>query len=1097
MTGTSSKIRAVVLAALMVFSVFAGTVALSGTTAASVSSSGTPENIEIGTDSEQATTGITVDGVSSGGTAAIEVDVSSLTSLSGVNVGGVSASADGGGDSISAGPTINSGTVSLNVTDNGTSPNPGEVTFNVTLTGITSAGASEATGLDYTVREDPDRDGTFENSATTNSFDLEDTTAPTAIINSATPDPVASDGTVTVNYDLEDDGTGINAGASNIVLSDANSDTLTSSVSNGTGNTATFDLSNLPGGSAASGSISITLNAEDNVTLTNSDSTSISNNPARARTASGSGSFNTEDGEGYIFAGATVFQGESDVFLGGQISGGVQKVAGNDEGIPLETPNVPQSQSTGAYSTTGEPTSNSGVYGVTVQTPRVTTLDVLNSNLEDISGGSVAEGTSPDAGSSTDGTSAGNLTVVGAWNYKSAENLELTVEDDSGLDVTGDVIDNTVNKTNTDVRTQADTGARQVRFRSAGDNARGGVISPNEVAYPVDLANTGTGTYTIELAGTDDLDFGEAAQTTTITVTGDDDANLNLDSDEVTRGEDVRFEIQGSDAGDQHVVVIDADDFRDGVSASNAARIFRQVGDTDEVGYVTSSNSAVNRSSAGPTGFEYAYANITIDDDTGVGVGQVETQYLSDSDVDITLYNSSTNVPFQLGTTTDQEGEEDEQTLTVTEGDIEINSPDSTYVVGSEVTINGTASEGIDEVAFFARRNNEYQHVTIDGDDTVNVDADGTFDEEDVILSEGSSILSQPGTYRFGAVDVDGLTNFPSSLTTSQFNTNTSTQQSLRVTDTELTASVKTVGGQVATTDDIVNISGTAFGAQNVDVVFVGDRGGIKTTDISVDDDNTFDEDEVTIGNNIADSQGVSVHVLFPGRDGNYGNTNTGTIDDVVPSSSSSLTGEQVRARIVDNTTEAVASDDRMVTATFRYTDAQSTIRTVYPDGMEASGLNPVGVDDTMVVEGRTNLRPDDNSITTELLTTDGDSVALSTTDEWSYDGTWSTEIELEDVQTGTYDLEADDGENTDIVEVEIVQNVQTATPEPTETPEPTATETATPEPTATATPEPTPTETMEPTDTPTPTSGGGPGFGAIVAVIALLAAALLATRRD
>ncbi|MFD1633156.1 HVO_2072 family ArtA-dependent S-layer glycoprotein, partial [Haloplanus ruber] len=608
----------------------------------------------------------------------------------------------------------------------------------------------------------------------------------------------------------------------------------------------------------------------------------------------GTGDFDTRDGTGTIYAGATVYQGESDVFLGGQISNGVEKTAGNDEGVVLETPNVPQSQSTGSYSTTGQPTSNSGVYGVTVQTPRVTTLDVLNSNLEDIAGGSVAEGTSPDAGSSTDGTRAGNLTVVGAWNYKVAEDLELTVEDDSGLDVTGDVIDNSVSQVgsadpNTEIRTQEDADASEVRFNSAGGNARGGTISANEVAYPVDLANTGTGTYTIELAGTDDLDFGEAAQTTTITVTGDDDANLNLDSDEVTRGEDVRFEIQGSDAGDQHVVIIDADDFRDGVSAGNAARIFRQVGDTDEVGYVYGGgNSAINRStvqSSGspPTNFDYAYANITIDDDTGVGVGQVETQYLSDSDVDLTLYNSSTSVPFSLGSTKDQEGEDDEQTLTVTEGDIEINSPGSTYVVGSEVTINGTASEGIDEVAFFARRNNEYQHVTIDGDNTVNVDADGTFDEEDVVLSEGSSILSQPGTYRFGAVDVDGLNNFPSSLTTSQFNTNTSTQMSLRVTDTELTANVKTVGGQVSTTDDIVNISGTAFGAQNVDVVFVGDRGGVATTDISVDDDNTFEEDEVTIGNNIENSQGVSVHILFPGRDGTYGDTNTGTIDSVIP----------------------------------------------------------------------------------------------------------------------------------------------------------------------------------------------------------------------
>ncbi|SDZ98845.1 major cell surface glycoprotein, partial [Haloplanus vescus] len=156
---------------------------------------------------------------------------------------------------------------------------------------------------------------------------------------------------------------------------------------------------------------------------------------------------------------------------------------------------------------------------------------------------------------------------------------------------------------------------------------------------------------------------------------------------------------------------------------------------------------------------------------------------------------------------------------------------------------------------------------------------------------------------------------------------------------------------------------------------------------------------------------------------------------------------------------------------------------------------NPVGVDDEMVVEGVTNLRPDDNSITVELLTQDGDSVALTTTEDWGYDGQYEVSIELEDVQTGTYTLEADDSYNSDTVEVEIVQSVETATPEPTPTEEPTATPTATAEPT----PEPTPEPTEEPTATatPTPTEGGGPGFGALVAVIALIAAALLAVRRD
>uniref|UniRef100_UPI003EBB6724 PGF-CTERM sorting domain-containing protein n=1 Tax=Haloplanus sp. C73 TaxID=3421641 RepID=UPI003EBB6724 len=328
---------------------------------------------------------------------------------------------------------------------------------------------------------------------------------------------------------------------------------------------------------------------------------------------------------------------------------------------------------------------------------------------------------------------------------------------------------------------------------------------------------------------------------------------------------------------------------------------------------------------------------------------------------------------------------------------------------------------------------------------------------------------------------------------------------SLRVTDTELSATFNTIGGQVSTDDNEVNVTGTSLGSNTVAFVFVDERGNTHYTDITTDDDNTFDEEDLSIGSNLQEGQ-VSAHVLTTGRDSEFGDGGLAQYsgNDAYSNLSSfvdflgdeSLTGQQVRARLTDQTTEAVASDDRMVTSQFRLADSRTTIGSVYPDGMQASGVNPVGVDDEMVVEGRTNLRPDDNSITVELLTQDGDSVALTTTEDWGYDGQYMVSIELEDVQTGTYTLEADDSYNSDTVDVEIVESVETATPEPTATDEPTPTDTATAEPTPepTATAEPTATETATATDT---TTGGGPGFGAIVAVIALIAAALLAVRRN
>ncbi|WP_459861912.1 HVO_2072 family ArtA-dependent S-layer glycoprotein, partial [Haloplanus litoreus] len=810
MTDYNKQIRAVVLAALMVFSVFAGTVALSGT-AAAASGASVNDPLTPTTPDEQTSVdhqfNVTIqdvtEGVPASGDDRLEILLPSEAngaSFSDTTVTNNSTTLSGGGTDYST--NVANGVAYVNLTESAlTGPEAtGDVDFNVTLT------------VDWgSVDSDTDAD---------------------------------------VDYAFYDDGT-----------QDVGVTTL---------ETVTVQDTGGPGGATRAG-------------------------------PGGTGDFDTENGEGTIYDGATVFQGESDLELGGTLAGEtLVKTAGDSEGVPLEVPDIPQSQDTGRYTTDGA----TGSPGVTVTTPRVTTLDVLNTNGNDIAGGSVSEGVPGESG-------AGNLTVVGSWNYEQAEDLELTVEDDSGLDVTGDVTSNPV-------KSEEDQG----------DDVNSQSIGSNEVGYDLDLSDSGTGTYTIELAGTDDLDFGQAVQTTTVTVTGDDDANIELDSDEVTRGEDVRFEIQGSDAGDTHTVLIEEDDFRDGISDSNAQRIFRNVGDTDEVGVVSGGGvNAEPRGDAVNDDIDYAYATITIDDDTGVGVGQIETQYLEDSDVDVYLYEQGYPVPFDQNSEEAEDNETDDQTLTVNEGDISIESPGSTYVVGSEVDVNGTADEGIDEVAFFVRRQNDYQLLQIDGQNTLTVDADGTFDEEDVVLSQGdgpgNNELSQPGTYRLGVIDADGVggtiglgDDEISRLTTSEFNTNTSAQQSLRVLDTELRANLKTVGGQVAVEDNEVNVSGDAFGSQQVTVVFVGERGNTAYHTVSVDDDNTFDDDDLTVseatgGSGLAEGE-VSAHVMIPGRDDQFGDGSfeVGRQSDLsfsefieeLDNDNSGLTGQQVRSRLLDAT---------------------------------------------------------------------------------------------------------------------------------------------------------------------------------------------------
>ncbi|RMB12509.1 major cell surface glycoprotein (TIGR04216 family), partial [Haloplanus aerogenes] len=427
MTERNTQIRAVILAALMVFSVFAGTVALSGTAAADVS-----------------------------------------------NIGNTNAT------DVTAGSSGQTQTVSFNATGGSS----GDETFTLVYSdsGLSDVTAASISDTDVTV--------TGEGSVNNTSVSNGDIVVGIDNVNTTTTD-LSNQTSVSIDATV-DVASGISTGSRTLDI-----DTATS----GNVGSASFNINDAGGGA-------------DN----------------RAANADGTGDFDTADGEGYVFDGATVFQGESGLQLGGSLSNGIVKTAGNAEGVPLEVPDVPQDQATGRYTTDGA----SGSDGVTVQRPRVTTLDVENAQGADIAGGSVPQG--------DDNEGSGELTVVGSWNYEDAEDLEVTVENDDGLDVTGDAI----------TGNDDPGGTSDPATRTASDVGQMGAGS-NEVNWDLDLSDLNTGTFTITLAGTDDLDFGEASQSTTVTVTGDDDVSLDLDSSRVTRGEDVTFRIRGSNAGDFHV----------------------------------------------------------------------------------------------------------------------------------------------------------------------------------------------------------------------------------------------------------------------------------------------------------------------------------------------------------------------------------------------------------------------------------------------------------------------------------------------------------------------------------------------------------------
>ncbi len=400
MTDYNKKVRAVILAALMVFSVFAGTVALSGSAAAAA---GTPvlQNESLSPTSVAQTT-VTHD-------VSFDVDNYSATGDSTTEI------------SISAGSFADA---DLEVTD---------VDNTTTLSGKAVSTAS-GSSIDITTNGKQN---------------------------------VSISGTVTIDW------------------------------SGTTSGDKTVNINAYDGSATATG----TVDANTPVTVTVSSSTTRSN--------PGAG-----DADSQVYNGSTVFQGEEDITFvdssGNQLDS-LTGTSGDAEGQTLTIP-IDDDQATGQYDENGPDQFQDSVYGVTVLQPQIEDLEILNTNGEDIAGGSVREGEGGASGPNT-GTGSGDLDVVADYNYEESENIELTVEDDTGLDVTGDAL-----------------------TQNGGPAVKGANTDGEDVTWNLDLTDLGTGTYTVTVAGSDDLDFGSATESTTITVTGDDDITNDLDMETATRG---------------------------------------------------------------------------------------------------------------------------------------------------------------------------------------------------------------------------------------------------------------------------------------------------------------------------------------------------------------------------------------------------------------------------------------------------------------------------------------------------------------------------------------------------------------------------------
>jgi len=771
-------------------------------------------------------------------------------------------------------------------------------------------------------------------------------------------------------------------------------------------------------------------------------------------------------------------------------------VSGDAEGIPLESP-IPEDQTLGQYARNGQRTQ----VGVTVQQPRVTDLELLNERGADVADSSITED---------------EVVLVRAeWNFRSAEDLDIEVRDEDGNEITGDVLGESDQLSDGQIQSlngpyannpaavgnpgQRGTGTEIVHLQGIGqfNESELNGTSVQDAFWVLDMSDQDAGQYTIAVEGWDELDFGPAQQSATLDVTTDTDIQLDLGARSATRGQYVPFTIRGSSAGETHFVTIEDDDFRNN---NVNQRVFRDVNDVVERGTFDANNDSTA---------DFAYARVVIDEDTGLGEGQIDTAFLDDTNVDVNAYESGLTLEEVAQTFGSPE---DDSSVRIEEGGLSIAEPAGSYIAGQEVDVSGFAEPGIDDVALYARDQGDWELLDVnedgdlDDDDLISVDADGEWEERDVRLSVASDIFAIPGRYRFGVIEAedarDDAGNLRQTLTTTQFSSGSSEQTSLLVTEPGLgpanqsnvaepaglggdvaqesvAASVQqpqlqqqqqgptgvqrpliyqSYNGQVATDDGTVDVIGTAPGQDDVLLIMVDTRGRVATEQVTVDDDDIFEEDDVSLttpeGRQLNEGQitglvyalgrdAVAGDGLIPGQSG----ASLSDVENYVQRfSGTGLTQQQVLEILADETVDEAGSDDLLIRDSFRYTDGSTNIQAIRSAGSSATGVNPIEAGSTMVVSGVTNRKPDDNTISIDVTEgPDATEFSSASTDEWNFTGQWSVRLNVPaNVEPGTYTLEADDGDNTDIVTFQVVEAAApgegTATPSPdggTESPAP------------------------------------------------------------
>lgn len=687
------------------------------------------------------------------------------------------------------------------------------------------------------------------------------------------------------------------------------------------------------------------------------------------------------------FNGTVVYAGEDDVrFVAADGStvttSSLRKTAGDNEGAPLQIDEV-DDPSTGRYAT--KP--GGGGFSVILQEPRITTAEVQ------------FESTGEDVGSiSGRADSLDDLVVTAAWNFHNAELLEVSVTGPSGNDVTDEVLASSVlNDTN------------------------------GEHSVSLDMSNEDPGSYSIDFDGVDGL----GSESYSFRLLATDEFAVDTGSESVTQGNYANVSITGGLADEYHLVTVDAEAFRD--NPDTETQLFRDVEDTESVGYVradgtTSVNAGLDMVNANNAA--YAYAVLQIDETNASG--QIDTTLLRDTDVTVEVHASGDEGAFYDPETTVVL---DDTELVVREATVQLTDPSTQYTIGQPVDVAGDAA-GVDAVRLYAYDQGAWLPVEVDGQTRLTVDENGTFSVEDADLAAegapGNDVVSFAGQYRLGVIDDADVTptvtegaGTTGAIDSPTFVSAVSDQQPLIAEVGELSADFETYDNKVAASDGSVSVTGIAPTDQVI-VGFIDDRGNAIVRIVAADRDpinlaNTFEERDVPISSL---SRGtVAAYVVSAGRDEQFGDGNrvTDAADlEAYLTKPGNYTREQVRERLVAATTGPNASDDQLVSARFRLTEAQVSVDRVGPLSSEMTSVTPIDPGESVLVEGTTNRDPDQTALTVELLDDEFDVVEQQIVRSWDTSGSYTVRLDTTGLEPGTYTVSVTDLQATDQVSIGI-----------------------------------------------------------------------------